>query len=199
MNCGNEMKWRYDRRSETQFKQLRKEAWKKIQDFNGVWTRDLAIPVRCSTIFAMLYYFFSGFFTQLLKLRFTATIIPSFHFISAVHIWFISYIINTHFFHGNIWTHNWPAPNVSGFIAQLVEHRTGIARSRVQTPLKSWIFFFQASLRNCLNCVSLRRSYLHFISFPQFIYDSFHISLTLISFTGTYEPIIDLLPTSVAS
>ena len=22
---------------------LRKEAWKKIQDFNGVWTRDLAI------------------------------------------------------------------------------------------------------------------------------------------------------------
>ena len=64
-----------------------------------------------------------------------------FQFISAVHIWFISYIVNTHFFHGNIWTHNWPAPDVSGFIAQLVEHRTGIAMSRVQTPLKSWIFF----------------------------------------------------------
>ena len=28
---------------------------------------------------------------------------------------------------------------------------TGIARSRVQTPLKSWLF--QASVRNCLNCV----------------------------------------------
>ena len=41
-----------------------------------------------------------------------------------VHIWFISYIINTHLFHGNIWTNNWPAPNVSSFIAQLVEHRT---------------------------------------------------------------------------
>ena len=27
----------------TQFMQLRKEAWKKIQDFNGVWTRELAI------------------------------------------------------------------------------------------------------------------------------------------------------------
>ena len=27
----------------TQFMHLRKEAWKKIQDFNGVWTRDLAI------------------------------------------------------------------------------------------------------------------------------------------------------------
>ena len=64
-----------------------------------------------------------------------------FQFISAVHIWFISYNVNTHFFHGNIWTHNWPASDVSGFIAQLVEHRTGITMSRVQTPLKSWIFF----------------------------------------------------------
>ena len=31
----------------TQFLQLRREAW-KIQDFNGVWTRDLALPVRRS-------------------------------------------------------------------------------------------------------------------------------------------------------
>ena len=31
----------------TQFKQLRIEAWKS-QDFNGVWTHDLAIPVRRS-------------------------------------------------------------------------------------------------------------------------------------------------------
>ena len=38
----------YDHRSFwTQFKQLRTEAWKS-QDFNGVWTRDLAIPVRHS-------------------------------------------------------------------------------------------------------------------------------------------------------
>ena len=33
--------------------QLRKEDWKKIQDFKGVWTRDLAMPVRCSTNWAM--------------------------------------------------------------------------------------------------------------------------------------------------
>ena len=72
--------------------------------------------------------------------------------LKSAKIWFISYITNTHFFHGNIWTHKWPAPNVSGFIAQLEEHRTGIARSRVQTPLKYWIFF-QAFLRNCINCV----------------------------------------------
>ena len=32
-------------------------------------------------------------------------------------------------------------------------HRcTGIAKSRVQTPLKSWIFF-SGFLRNCINCV----------------------------------------------
>ena len=82
-----------------------------------------------------------------------------FHFRSS---YMISYIIHTHFFHGNIWTHNWPAPNVSGFIAQLVEHRTGIARSRVQTPLKYWIFF-QASLRNCKNCVNCDDHFFVFI------------------------------------
>ena len=52
-------------------------------------------------------------------------------------IYFIC-IIHLHIFHGNIWTHNWPAPNVSGFIAQLVERRTSIGRSWVQAPLKSW-------------------------------------------------------------
>ena len=59
--------------------------------------------------------------------------------------------------------------------------------------------FFQASLRNCINCVHCDDHFFIFISFPQFIYDLFHISLTLISFTGTYEPTIDLLPTSVVS
>ena len=108
-----------------------------------------------------------------------------FHFISAVHIWFISYIINTHFFHGNIWTHNWPAPNVSGFIAQLEEHRTGIARSRVQTPLKSGIFF------RLLYAIFL---HFHFISAVHIWFISY-----IISFMATYKPTIDLLPTSVAS
>ena len=132
---------------------------KKIQDFNGVWNRNLAIPVRCSTNWAMKPLTLGA--GQLW-----------------VHIWFISYIINTHFFQGNIWTHNWPSANVSGFIAQLVEHRTGIASTRVQTPLKSWIFFFFLGfLRNCINCVHCDDHFL-FNSFPQFIYDLFHISLT---------------------
>ena len=36
-------------------------------------------------------------------------------------------------------------------------------------------------------------------SYMNFIYDLFHISLTFISFTGTYELTIDLLPMLVAS
>ena len=55
--------------------QLRKEAWKK--KFR-TW-----IPE-----------FFSGFFTQLHKLRSLRRSFLHLHFISAVHIWFISYIIN---------------------------------------------------------------------------------------------------------
>ena len=41
--------------------------------------------------------FFSGFFTQLHKLGSLRRSFLHFHFISAVHIWFISYIINKHF------------------------------------------------------------------------------------------------------
>ena len=33
--------------------QLRKEAWKKNSGLQRVWTRDLAIPMRCSTNWAM--------------------------------------------------------------------------------------------------------------------------------------------------
>ena len=36
-----------------------------------------------------------------------------------------------------IYDENVSGTDVSGFIAQLVERRTGIARSRVQAPLKS--------------------------------------------------------------
>ena len=32
----------------TQFMQLRKRNLKKLQNFNGIWTRDLAIPVQSS-------------------------------------------------------------------------------------------------------------------------------------------------------
>ena len=91
-----------------------KKPEKKIQDINGVWTRDPAISVRCSTNWAMKPLTLGAGFI------------------------------------------------VSGFIAQLVEHRTGIARSRIQTLLKSWIFF-QASLRNCINCVHCHDNFFIFI------------------------------------
>ena len=45
----------------------------------------------------------------------------------------------------------WPAPNVSGFIAQLVEHRTGNREVTGSNPVEV-LNFFQASLRNCINC-----------------------------------------------
>ena len=90
--------------------------------------------------------------------------------------------IHLHIFHGNIWTQNWPAPNVSGFIAQLVEHRTGIARSRVQAPLKSW-FFFRLLYAIVKIAIITARIILHLISYPQFTYDLFHMhhSLTYLS------------------
>ena len=45
-------KWRNDRRGERNLCNCVKKA-EKIQDFNGVWTHDLAIPVWCSTNWAM--------------------------------------------------------------------------------------------------------------------------------------------------
>ena len=114
----------------TQFMQLRKEAWKKIQDFNGVWTRDLAITG------AMLY-----------QLSYEATDVGSRSIVKEMSV-------------NGIWN-------------------------------KSYM--------NCGNCVHCDDHFFIFISFPQFIYDLFHILLALISFTGTFEPTIDLLPTSVAS
>ena len=92
----------------TQFMQLRKDAWKKIQDFNGVWAPDLVITG------AMLY-----------QLSYEANDVGSRSIVG-------SYVPVKEI---------WPAPNVSGFIAQWVGHRLGNRESRVQTPLKSWIFF----------------------------------------------------------
>ena len=59
-----------------------------------------------------------------------------------------------------------------------------------------------ATLIVVVNAITFTATIISSFSFhfsPQFIYDLFHTSLTLISFTGTYEPTIDLLPTSVAS
>ena len=66
-------------------------------------------------------------------------------------IYFI-YTSHIHLFYGNIWTHYSPAPNISGFLAQLVRasHRSvwrGHGFKSVEV-----LNFFSAFLRNCINC-----------------------------------------------
>ena len=70
----------------------------------------------------------------------TRTTFIWFHIRSSHMIYFI-YIIYTHLFHGNIWTHNWPAPN---------ESIAPVSRGHGFKPRWSPEFFFQASLRNCI-------------------------------------------------
>ena len=55
---------------------------------------------------------------------------------------YMKYFINhfTSIPHGLIRNHKWQAPNISGFIPQLVRALTGITRSRVQTPLNPDFF-----------------------------------------------------------
>ena len=68
----------------TQFKQLRIEVWKS-QDFNGVWTRDLAIPVRRSN-----------------QLNYEATDVGSLISNPQFNIWNISYVTPHPFFTGSL-------------------------------------------------------------------------------------------------
>ena len=68
----------------------------------------------------------------------------------------------------------WPAPNVSGFIAQLVRasHRYREVTNPVQwSPEFFSVFFTQLHII----AFTTARISLHLIPFPQFIYDSFHI------------------------
>ena len=87
MNCGNEMKMKKWSSQRTQFMQLRKEAWKKIQDLTGF--EPVTSRYRWDALPTELW---SHWRREQVNCRF-------------------SYIINTHFFLGNIWTHNWPANN----------------------------------------------------------------------------------------
>ena len=63
-------------------------------------------------------------------------------------IWYICHI---HLFNRNIWTHNWLAPNISGFIVSWLEYCSGIARSQVYIQLKPWIF--SGFSHSCINCI----------------------------------------------
>ena len=66
-----------------------------------------------------------------------------------------------------------------GFIAQLVEHRTGIAEVTGSNPVEALIiiiiFFFRLLHSNCLNWKFTTKITYHLHIYPQFIYESFHI------------------------
>ena len=61
-----------------------------------------------------------------------------------------------------------------GFIAQLVEHRTGIADVTGSNPVEALIFF-RLLYSNCLNWKFTAKIAYHLHIYPQFTYESFHI------------------------
>ena len=73
-----------------------------------------------------------------------------------------------------------------GFIAQLVEHRTGIAEVTGSNPVEALIFF-RLLLSNCLNWKFTAMITLHFHLQPQYKYELFHINFTSFHCTGRYE------------
>ena len=90
--------------------------------------------------------------------------------------WFISYASFTYIiiFHGNIWTQNWPAPNVSGFIAQLVRASHRYREVTGSSPVEVLHFFFRLLYAIAKIAIITARIILHLISYPQFTYDLFH-------------------------
>ena len=87
------------------------------------------------------------------------------------NLWNISYITSHPFFMGALELTNDQLPTSVASQFSWLERRTGIARSRVQTPSKFCLF--QVSLRNRLNCVYNYRnddhSWLNFKSAVQYM------------------------------
>ena len=74
----------------------------------------------------------------------------------------------------------WPR-DTGAMLYQLSYEATDVgSRSIVGSYVPVKEFFFQASLRNCINCVHCDDHFFIFISFLQFIIDLFHISETKI-------------------
>ena len=114
---------------------MRIEAWKS-QDFNGLWTRDVAIPVRCSN-----------------QLNYEATDVGSRSFVSSNEpvkngceaIYEMFHILNCGFWNQVSYDHRSYERNLSNCWKS--QDFNGVWN----LPLKSWLF--QASIRNCLNCI----------------------------------------------
>ena len=95
-----------------------------------------------------------------------------------------------------------------GFIAQLVEHRTGIAEVTGSNPVEVLIFF-RLLYSNCLNWKFTAKITYHIDMCLQFIYESFHIHYiktkleeqavfgkALLRFWKTFQPITNSHDTS---
>ena len=91
-------------------------------------------------------------------------------------IYFI-YIRHIDLFHGNIWAHDWPAANISGFIAQLVRALHQYFEITGSRPIEVLIFF-SGFLCSCINFVHNYEDHSFLLSLPQMLYDLFHIHLT---------------------
>ena len=63
----------------------------------------------------------------------------------------ISYFTSHSFLTGSLESTNDQLPTSVASYLSWLERRLSIARSRVQTPLKSWLF--QTSIRNCIDCM----------------------------------------------
>ena len=81
-----------------------------------------------------------------------------------------------------------------GFIAQMIEHHTGIAEVKGSNPIEALIFF-RLLFSNCLNWKVTAMITLHFHLQPQYKYELFQINFRSCHYTGRYElNWIDLTP-----
>ena len=85
-------------------------------------------------------------------------------------IYFV-YIYHIHLFHGNISIPNWPAPNISGFIAQLVRASHRYAPGRGFKP--RWSNTFLTQLRKLCKLRSQLRG--SFFIWLHFVFDKFAV------------------------
>ena len=94
----------------------------------------------------------------------------------SVQIWIISYIFQWSHCTGRNELNKLTLLPMCGFIAQLVEHRTGIAEVMGSNPVEALIFFFQASTFQLLKLEKFTAMItLHFHLIPQYKYELFHI------------------------
>ena len=89
------------------------------------------------------------------------------------NIWNISYITSTSILHGLIRTHKWPAPNVSGFIAQLVRALHRYREVTGSNPVE--VLTFSGFCSQLLKLRSkLPWSWLTWFQIRSSIYETFH-------------------------